>query len=85
MTDLDLDRIQGFVVRGYRLPPLAGFIFLRIDDATRAAAWIAEVANDVLTAAPWSEKPASGVNIALSYAGLAALGLPSDDACQLPR
>ena len=84
MTDLDLDRIQGFVVRGYRLP-LAGFIFLRIDDATRAAAWIAEVANDVLTAAPWSEKPASGVNIALSYAGLAALELPSATLASFPE
>ena len=72
MTDLDLDRIQGFVVRGYRLP-LAGYIFLRIDDPARAAAWIAEITNDVLTAAPWSAKPDSGVNIAFSYAGLSAL------------
>jgi Dyp-type peroxidase family len=84
MTDLDLDRIQGFVVRGYRLP-LAGFIFLRIDDAARAAAWIAEITNEVLTAAPWSEKPASGVNIALSYAGLAALQLPDATLASFPQ
>ena len=83
MTDLDLDRIQGFVVRGYRLP-LAGYIFLRIDDPTRAAAWITEITGEVLTAAPWSAKPDSGVNLAFSYAGLAALQVLQRDPGQLP-
>ena len=83
MTDLDLDHIQGFVVRGYRLP-LAGFIFLRIDDASCAAAWIAEISNEVLTAAPWSEKPSSGLNVAFSYAGLAALQLPGATLASFP-
>lgn len=84
MTALDLDRIQGFVVRGYRLP-FAGFMFLRIDDAGRAAAWISEMANDVLTAAPWSTKPDGGVNIAFSYSGLTALGLPSATLASFPE
>jgi Dyp-type peroxidase family len=78
MTMLDLPRIQGFVVRGYSLP-LAGYLFLRIDDVPRAAAWISEISEDVLTAAPWSQKPASGVNIAFTYSGLRRLELP--DAC----
>jgi Dyp-type peroxidase family len=78
MTDLDLNRIQGFVVRGYALP-VAGYLFLRIDDIGRAAAWISELTEEVVTASPWSEKPTSGVNIAFSYAGLRALALP--DAC----
>jgi Dyp-type peroxidase family len=78
MTELDLPRIQGFVVRGYTLP-VAGYLFLRIDDVTRAAPWISELTEDVLTAAPWSQKPQSGVNIAFSYAGLRTLALP--DAC----
>ncbi len=78
MTTLDLPRIQGFVVRGYRLP-LAGYLFLRIDDAAGAAAWISALTDDVVTAAPWSEKPQSGVNVAFTYTGLRALELP--DAC----
>jgi Dyp-type peroxidase family len=78
MTDLDLARIQGFVVRGYALP-VAGYLFLRIDDVGRAAAWISALTEEVLTAAPWSQKPASGVNVAFSYAGLRTLDLP--DAC----
>lgn len=84
MTDLDLGRIQGFVVRGYRLP-LAGYLFLRIDDAARAAAWISQVTGEVLTAAPWSAKPDSGVNVAFSYAGLAALQLPSATLASFPE
>ena len=84
MTELDLDRIQGFVVRGYRLP-LAGYIFLRIDDRTAAAAWISEITDEVLTAAPWSAKPDSGVNLAFSYAGLTALRLPSATLASFPE
>jgi Dyp-type peroxidase family len=84
VTDLDLDRIQGFVVRGYRLP-LAGYIVLRVDDRTRAAAWISEITGEVLTAAPWAAKPDSGVNLAFSYAGLAALGLPSGTLASFPE
>jgi Dyp-type peroxidase family len=84
MTELDLPRIQGFVVRGYRLP-LAGYLFLRIDDVARAAAWIAELTEDVLTAAPWSQKPASGVNIAFSYGGLRVLGLPDASLAGFPE
>ncbi|HEX3874692.1 MAG TPA: Dyp-type peroxidase [Solirubrobacteraceae bacterium] len=78
MTDLDLARIQGFVVRGYTLP-IARYLFLRIDDAAGAAAWISTITEEVQTAATWSVKPESGVNLAFSYAGLAKLELP--DAC----
>ncbi|MDQ6606504.1 MAG: Dyp-type peroxidase [Actinomycetota bacterium] len=84
MTDLDLTRIQGFVVRGYRLP-FAGYLFLRIDDPRRAAAWIADVADEVLTAAPWSAKPDSGLNLAFSYAGLAALQIPDASLAGFPE
>ena len=65
MTALDLDRIQGLVVRGYRLR-LGRYIFLRIDDPAAAGTWISEIAGEVLTAAPWSEKPASGLNVSNS-------------------
>lgn len=84
MTDLDLERIQGFVVRGYRLP-LVRYIFLRIDNPARAAAWISEITSDVLTAAPWSQRPDSGVNIAFSNAGLTALQLPSATLASFPE
>ncbi len=84
MTVLDLDRIQGFVVRGYRLP-FAGYLFLRILDPQRAGSWFAEIAADVLVAAEWSEKPESGVNIAFTYAGLAAMSLPDATLAGFPE
>jgi len=74
MTTLDLANVQGFVIRGYRLP-YAAYEFLRIDDAGRARALLREVLPQVITAAKWSEKPESGINIAVSHAGLRALGV----------
>jgi Dyp-type peroxidase family len=84
VTALDLDRIQGLVVRGYRLK-LARYIFLRIDDPAGAGLWISQITSEVVTAAPWSEKPVSGVNIAFSYTGLAALALPSQTLASFPE
>lgn len=84
MSALDLARIQGFVVRGYRLA-FAGYLFLRIDDVGRAAAWLAEITEDVLTAAPWSQKPEVGVNVAFSYWGLRALALPDASLAGFPE
>ena len=91
MCPLDLSRIQGFVVRSYRPrgggPGLAfaRYLFLRIDDSARAASWIAEITDDVLTAAPSSKKPDSGVNIAFSYSGLRSLALPDATLAGFPE
>ncbi len=74
MTTLDLANIQGFVIRGYRLP-YAAYLFLRIDDAARARALLGDVLPQVITAARWTEKPESGINVAVSHAGLQALGV----------
>jgi Dyp-type peroxidase family len=84
MIALDLPRIQGFVVRGYRLP-YAGYLFLEIQNVARAAAWIAEITEQVLTAATWEGKPDSGVNVAFSFAGLRALGLPDAGLAGFPE
>jgi Dyp-type peroxidase family len=74
VSELDLANIQGFVVRGYRLP-FASYLLAHVQDAVKARRWAGEVLDDVLTAAPWSVKPEAGVNVAFSHAGLRALGL----------
>jgi Dyp-type peroxidase family len=74
MTEIDRKNIQGFVVRGYRLP-FAAYVFLRVDDAAAARATLGEFIPHVITAEHWDDKPASGINVAFSFAGLAALGL----------
>jgi Dyp-type peroxidase family len=84
MSELDLANIQGFVVRGYRLP-FAGYLLLHIEDAAGARALLADVLDDVLVAAPWSQKPESGLNLAVSYAGLRALGLSDASLAGFPE
>jgi len=73
-TQLDLNAIQGTVLRGYRLP-YGSYLFLRVNDAAAARDWIASVTSMVTTAAPWNTKPDQTFNIAFSAAGLRALGL----------
>ena len=84
MSGLDLPNIQGFVVRGYRLP-FAGYLLLHIVDGPGARALLADVLDDVLVAAAWSQKPESGLNLAVSYQGLRALGLPDTSLAGFPE
>lgn len=84
MTALDLSNIQGFVVRGYRLP-VAGYLLLHVQDGAGARTLLGDVLDDVLTAATWSEKPQSGLNLAISYEGLRALGLPDGSLAGFPE
>jgi Dyp-type peroxidase family len=69
---IDRRNVQGFVLRGYRLP-YAGYLYLRIDDAAQARAALAEFIPQVITAEHWTDKPESGVNVAFSFEGLRAL------------
>jgi Dyp-type peroxidase family len=84
VSDLDLANVQGFVVRGYRLP-FASYLLTHVRDAARARRWIGAVLEEVLTAAPWSVKPEAGVNVGISYAGLQALGLPGPTLAGFPQ
>jgi Dyp-type peroxidase family len=84
VSELDLANIQGFVVRGYRLP-FASYLLAHVRDATKARRWIGELLGDVLTATPWSVKPDAGVNVAFSYAGLRTLGLPGATLAGFPQ
>jgi Dyp-type peroxidase family len=84
VTELDLARIQGYVVRGYRFP-FADYLLLRITDARLAGRWLARIAGTVQTAAPWSVKPDAGVNLAFSYSGLVALQIPDASLAGFPQ
>jgi Dyp-type peroxidase family len=81
---IDRRNIQGFVVRGYRLP-YAGYVFLKITDADKARAALAEFMPHVITAEHWTEKPESGINLAFSYQGLRALGLAEESLAAFPE
>lgn len=103
-TTLDLDDIQGLIIRGYRLP-FARYYFLRIHpdeelvegmqdagdraanrncldtDNEKARCFVAAVRDKVsVGSVQWQNKmPPEGAttNIAFTYSGLAALGIPA--------
>lgn len=90
MSELALHDIQGFIVRTYAMPALRVFA-LKIESVNHAARCLdALVSGDpsvpqLTTAAPWSCKPDVCINIGFTYAGLAALGLPSECLASFPQ
>jgi len=77
MTALEVDDIQGNVLRGYGFP-FARYVLARVRDgrADAARGWLASQADPVTTEAGWSTKPLHARNVAVSYAGLEAVGVP---------
>ncbi len=69
---VELDDVQGVVRFGYGHLPEAQFLLLRIRDAAAARRWLADVR--VTSAVAVDPLPDSAVQVALTAAGLAALG-----------
>jgi Dyp-type peroxidase family len=77
VTALERRDIQGNILRAYAFP-FARYVFARVRDgeADAARAWLAAQAGAVTTAEEWDAKPVHARNVALSFAGLRALGVP---------
>jgi Dyp-type peroxidase family len=75
--ELELNDIQGFVVKGYTYLPLACYKMLKITDAVLAKQWLASLRPQITTANK-EARHSSCVNVAVSCFGLRALGLPDD-------
>jgi Dyp-type peroxidase family len=70
---LELADIQGIVVRGYGKLRAAAFVLLEVTDAEAARRWLGSLADEVMDS---RERPEEAcVNLAMTHAGLAALGL----------
>lgn len=74
----DLADIQGDILRAYgNAYDCTAYVFVRIDDPERGRAWLSGLLDRVTTAEPWGAgKPNTTLNIAVTSAGLAALGVP---------
>ena len=83
-TALDRGDIQGFVLRGYRMP-YAAYLFHRFPGARAARAWLAGLLDPVTTAVEWDAAPAWCANVGLTHPGLEALGLPADSLVSFPE
>ncbi|MEA2246324.1 MAG: hypothetical protein QOH46_853 [Solirubrobacteraceae bacterium] len=75
MTALERDDIQGNVLRGYGFS-FARYVVARVREPAAARRWLAAQADPVTSDAEWDAEPSPAYNVALSFAGLRALGLP---------
>src|SRR5688572_6668930 len=80
---LDLSDIQGFILRGYRLPLLRCLV-LEVDRAAPARKALLQLVSDganglrITSAEQWcTEKPPYCLNLGITWPGLMALGLGS--------
>ncbi|MDQ4041872.1 MAG: Dyp-type peroxidase [Actinomycetota bacterium] len=81
---LDRSDLQGNILRGYGFPQ-AAYLFVRVGDAGRGRDWLGELAPSLTNAELWSNgKPQTTLNLALSFAGLEALGVPAGPLAAFP-
>lgn len=71
---LELEDIQGIIVRGYGQLKAATFVLLKVTDAKATRGWLGDLADEVRDGRERPEETC--VNVAVTHAGLAALGLP---------
>jgi Dyp-type peroxidase family len=76
MSGLERDDIQGNVVRGYNFP-FVRYVVARVREPDAARRWVAAQADPVTSDREWDAEPPPAYNLALSFAGLRALGLPA--------
>jgi Dyp-type peroxidase family len=84
MSKLDVTDIQGFAMRGYNFP-FARFLFLKFSDKEKSRECVGRIIEHVTTGARWGQgKPKTTVNVAFTYKGLAALGVPEASLLSFP-
>jgi Dyp-type peroxidase family len=76
--------LQGNLLRGYTHESGA-FVFVRVSDSARGRAWLHGLVRGVTTAEPWDEMPSDTLNLAFTFAGLAALGVPAPMLATFPE
>ena len=76
MVSLDFADIQGNILRGYGYPT-AVYLFYEVADAVSGRGFLAEIVGRLRNGEPWEKPgPATATNLAVTYAGLRALGVP---------
>jgi len=82
---LDLEDIQGNILRGYGSAQ-AVYLFFEMPDAGSGRGFLGELVDGVQDAAPWGPvAPVTTTNIAVTYAGLRALGVAAAVLAELPE
>ena len=82
---VDLHEIQATVLR-YRPEPYYGtHVLMHIDDAPSGREFLRRLAPHVASAADWWNAKDAWIAVAISYAGLAALGVPEESLQSFPE
>src|SRR5262249_51854144 len=71
---LELDDMQGLILRGYRDLPAACFLLFAVTDAVAARAWLAELAPRLTTAA--GRPDGAAISRRMTLPGMRARGRP---------
>jgi Dyp-type peroxidase family len=70
---LELNDIQGIIIRGYSKLPAAHFLLLSFTDGALGRQWVSQISGDIT---PGDQRPErSAMQIAFTFEGLKALGL----------
>ncbi|HEY1357077.1 MAG TPA: Dyp-type peroxidase [Thermoleophilaceae bacterium] len=79
MAEIDQSDLQGNILCGYgNAFEHALFLFLHVDDAGGGRTLLGELAGEVTDAIPWDERPEKTLNVAVTHAGLGALGVRAE-------
>jgi Dyp-type peroxidase family len=78
-SPIDLADIQGDILKPYGNDYAhASYVFVGVTDPAAGRRWLSERLDGITTAAPWDgAKPDATCNVALTRAGLEALGVPA--------
>ena len=77
-----LDDVQGLILRSYGMD-CATFFLLRVQDVAGARRTLGSLS--ITPGTQWQEKPAFCVNVALTFDGLGALGVPQASLTSFPQ
>lgn len=78
MTKLELEDIQGYIIRGYAHMMYSRFVYLQITDAAAAKKWLSKSWENMTTAVHVHDRSKisdTHLNIAFTHLGLESLGL----------
>src|SRR5262249_21677850 len=82
---LDLHEIQATVLRPRPAPYFGAHVLLRVDDARAGRELIRRLTPHIDSAASWWNSARPWLSVAISYAGLQALGVPLDSLQSFPE
>lgn len=81
---LQLDDIQALILRSRPEPYVGLHVMLRVDEETGGRDFVARLAEYVRSAQDWADDLTAWMGVAISHAGLAALGVPQASLASFP-